>query len=194
MEKLGDLERHILASTDTGRLTCAVTIAHHSAEDTRDQHEDHGTFRPRSLPAGVSAMTSAPRPNYWILEFEAVAPAHIEPLMGYTSSDDPYRPIRLKFPDRESAVDFAEGRTGIMSCARTLGADGEPRAGETRHRLHRASMPGSLPGPVPPRSPPLKRRQHEHGRRLPATGEFRSGPRSLAQNPSPPLILRRGRV
>ena len=28
--------------------------------------------------------------------------------MGYTSSDDPYRPIRLKFPDRESAVEFAE--------------------------------------------------------------------------------------
>ncbi len=74
MEKLGDLERHILASTDTGELTCAVTIAHHSAEDTRDQHEDHGTFRPRSLPAGRSAMTSAPRPNYWILEFEPSRP------------------------------------------------------------------------------------------------------------------------
>ncbi|WP_171982338.1 NADH dehydrogenase ubiquinone Fe-S protein 4 (plasmid) [Roseomonas mucosa] len=55
-----------------------------------------------------SAMTSAPRPNYWILEFEPSRPPHIEPLMGYTSSDDPYRPIRLKFPDRESAVAFAE--------------------------------------------------------------------------------------
>jgi len=55
-----------------------------------------------------SATTSALRPNYWILEFEPSRPPHIEPLMGYTSSDDPYRPIRLKFPDRESAVAFAE--------------------------------------------------------------------------------------
>lgn len=55
-----------------------------------------------------SAMTSAPRPNYWILEFEPWRPLRIEPLMGYTSSDDPYRSIRLKFPDRQSAVAFAE--------------------------------------------------------------------------------------
>lgn len=55
-----------------------------------------------------SAMTSAPRPNYWVLEFEPSRPLRIEPLMGYTSSDDPYRSIRLKFPDRQSAIDFAE--------------------------------------------------------------------------------------
>ncbi|MFS0851786.1 NADH dehydrogenase ubiquinone Fe-S protein 4 [Novosphingobium panipatense] len=55
-----------------------------------------------------SAMTSPPRPNYWILEFEPSRPRQIEPLMEWTSSDDPYRPIRLKFPDRESAMEFAE--------------------------------------------------------------------------------------
>lgn len=55
-----------------------------------------------------SAMTSAPRPNYWVLEFEPLRPLWIEPLMGYTSSDDPYRSIRLKFPDQQSAIDFAE--------------------------------------------------------------------------------------
>ena len=54
-----------------------------------------------------SAMTSAPRPNYWVLEFEPSRPPQVEPLMGYTSSNDPYRSIRLKFPDRESAVEFA---------------------------------------------------------------------------------------
>jgi hypothetical protein len=68
----------------------------------------------RDVPSAIiyrparSAMTSAPRPNYWILEFEPSRPPQIEPLMGYTSSSDPYRPIRLKFPDRESAVEFAE--------------------------------------------------------------------------------------
>ena len=48
-----------------------------------------------------SAMTSAPLPNYWVLEFEPSRPPQIEPLMGYTSSGDPYRPIRLKFPDHD---------------------------------------------------------------------------------------------
>lgn len=55
-----------------------------------------------------SAMTSAPRPYYWVLEFEPLRPLPIESLMGYTSSDDPYRSIWLKFPDRQSAIAFAE--------------------------------------------------------------------------------------
>ena len=75
-----------------------------------------------------SAMTSAPRPNYWVLEFEPLRPLWIEPLMGYTSSDDPYRSIRLKFPDQQSAIDFAEHKapsillnitTGGISFAKT---------------------------------------------------------------------------
>ena len=43
-----------------------------------------------------------------MLDFEPARPKHIEPLMGWTSSDDPYSQIRLTFPDRESAIDFAE--------------------------------------------------------------------------------------
>ncbi|CTQ47259.1 NADH dehydrogenase ubiquinone Fe-S protein 4 [Roseibium aggregatum] len=55
-----------------------------------------------------SATTSARRPKHWILEFEATSAPEIEPLMGWTSSTDPYRTIRLAFPDRDSAVSFAE--------------------------------------------------------------------------------------
>ena len=85
-----------------------------------------------------SAMTSAPRPNYWILEFELSRPPQIDPLMGHTSSDDPYRPIRLKFPDRDSAVDFAERQDW-----RYIVREDAPRRpapnhwrGEERHRLY----------------------------------------------------------
>ncbi|WCR09668.1 ETC complex I subunit [Paracoccus stylophorae] len=55
-----------------------------------------------------SATQSGPRPRHWILEFEPAQAAEIEPLMGWTATRDPYRPIRLSFPDRESAVEYAE--------------------------------------------------------------------------------------
>ena len=55
-----------------------------------------------------SATQSGPRPRHWILEFEPAASPESEPLMGWTATDDPYRPIRLSFPDRESAIDYAE--------------------------------------------------------------------------------------
>ncbi|MCK8785574.1 ETC complex I subunit [Roseomonas sp. NAR14] len=100
-----------------------------------------------------SAMTSAPRPRYWVLEFEPSRPPQIEPLMGYTSSDDPYRPIRLKFPDRDSAVNFAERQDWRYVVHEDVG---EARAanhwaGEARHRLHRgADAPGAFRIPFRP--------------------------------------------
>ena len=55
-----------------------------------------------------SPMTSGPRPRGWVLEFEPSRAPSRDPLMGWVSSDDPYRGIRLTFPDRDSAVEFAE--------------------------------------------------------------------------------------
>lgn len=71
-------------------------------------------LRSRDVPIAIiyrparSTMQSGPRPRHWVLEFEPARPASIDPLMGWTASDDPYRPIRLTFPDKESAVAFAE--------------------------------------------------------------------------------------
>ena len=56
-----------------------------------------------------SSHTSAPiRRQHWILEFEPARAPVIEPLMGWTATEDPYRPIRLTFPDLDSAIAFAE--------------------------------------------------------------------------------------
>ncbi len=99
-------------------------------------------FRPRipgtdlrsaDVPAAIiyrpsrNAMQSGPRPRHWILEFEPAASPEIEPLMGWTATRDPYRPIRLSFPDCESAVGYAERndwdyivRDGGRSTARTV--------------------------------------------------------------------------
>ncbi|HEY9040141.1 MAG TPA: NADH dehydrogenase ubiquinone Fe-S protein 4 [Roseovarius sp.] len=55
-----------------------------------------------------NAMQSGPRPRHWILEFDAAAAPDVEPLMRWTATRDPYRPIRLSFPDCESAIEYAE--------------------------------------------------------------------------------------
>ncbi|WP_376711342.1 NADH dehydrogenase ubiquinone Fe-S protein 4 [Pseudochrobactrum lubricantis] len=93
-----------------------------------------------------SAMTSAPRPNYWILEFEPSRPLQVEPLMGYTSSNDPYRSIRLKFPDRESAVEFAEQQDWRYFVREDFVREGVAHRhapdrwrGEERHRLYKGA-------------------------------------------------------
>ena len=47
-----------------------------------------------------------------LLEFEPWRALTIEPLMGWTSSDDPYTQIRLTFPTLTAAGDYA-GRQGL---------------------------------------------------------------------------------
>ena len=105
------------------------------------------TMRSWDVPTAIiyrparSAMTSAPRPNYWILEFEPSRPLQLEPLMGYTSSNDPYRSIRLKFPDRESAVEFAEQQDWRYFVREDVAHRHAPDRwrGEERHRLYKGA-------------------------------------------------------
>lgn len=100
------------------------------------------------------ATTSGPRPDHWVLEFEPHRPARLEPLMGWTASEDAYRPLRLTFPDRDSAVDFAlrhnwpyivrEDRPHRPQLPRRGG-------GFEAHRLYRgAETPGVWTAPLPP--------------------------------------------
>jgi hypothetical protein len=48
----------------------------------------------------------------WLLEYEPEVRPAADPLMGYTSSSDARRQIRLEFDTREEAVAYAE-RNGI---------------------------------------------------------------------------------
>jgi len=47
-----------------------------------------------------------------MLEFEPASRLWIEPLMGWTASDDPFTQIRLTFPTLTAAVAYAE-REGL---------------------------------------------------------------------------------
>ena len=55
-----------------------------------------------------SVMQGGSRKRPWVLEFPASRPLSADPLTGWTRNDDPFRHVRLNFPNRESAVAFAE--------------------------------------------------------------------------------------
>jgi hypothetical protein len=50
--------------------------------------------------------------EHWVLDFEPASPRSIEPLMGWTSSDDTQRQVRLNFDTKEEAVAYAQ-KAGI---------------------------------------------------------------------------------
>jgi hypothetical protein len=46
----------------------------------------------------------------WVLEYEPASPRRLDPLMGWTSSSDTRRQVRIKFDTKEEAVAFAQKR------------------------------------------------------------------------------------
>ncbi len=59
-------------------------------------------------PAKTAMQSGKAKSHEWVLEYEPEKPRRIEPLLGYTSSNDMKRQIRLTFPDREQAISYAE--------------------------------------------------------------------------------------
>ena len=59
-----------------------------------------------------NAMQQGMAPREWVLEFEPEKPLLIEPLMGWTSSLETKRQVRLSFVTKEEAIAFAT-RHGI---------------------------------------------------------------------------------
>jgi len=56
-----------------------------------------------------SAMTSGQgNTKGWVLEYVPEKPRRIDPLMGWTGSDDTRGQVRMRFDSREAAVDYAE--------------------------------------------------------------------------------------
>jgi hypothetical protein len=61
-------------------------------------------YRPAASPMQWRGI----RPTRWRLAFAPVSPPAVEPLMRWTSSEDPFAQTRLTFPTRTAAIDYAE--------------------------------------------------------------------------------------
>lgn len=63
-------------------------------------------FRPSktAMSSGIATTKS------WVLEFVAGTPRSIDPLMGWTSSDDTQAQVRIAFDTKEGALAYAEAQ------------------------------------------------------------------------------------
>jgi hypothetical protein len=64
-------------------------------------------------PARSATTSGKARTRKWTLRFEPRSPRYVEPLMGWTSTDDPLSQVELTFPSAEAAVAYAR-RQGLQ--------------------------------------------------------------------------------
>ncbi|OFW99034.1 MAG: ETC complex I subunit [Alphaproteobacteria bacterium RIFCSPHIGHO2_12_FULL_63_12] len=62
-------------------------------------------------PAKTAMQSGKAKTGHWVLEFEAEAARRVDPLMGWTSSDDTTAgQVRLSFDTKQSAISYAEAK------------------------------------------------------------------------------------
>ena len=59
-------------------------------------------------PARTAMSSGTAKTRDWVLEYSADTAREIDPLMGWTSSSDTQTQVRLKFPTKEAALEYAE--------------------------------------------------------------------------------------
>ena len=63
-------------------------------------------------PSPVATQSGKAATKLWVLVYEPEAPMEVEPLMGWTSSGDMNRQVKLRFSSKEEAIAYAE-RSGL---------------------------------------------------------------------------------
>ena len=59
-------------------------------------------------PAKTAMQSGVARTHAWILEFIPNSAREVDPLMGWTSSNDTQSQVKLRFATRQEALDYAE--------------------------------------------------------------------------------------
>ncbi|MCV2887914.1 ETC complex I subunit [Ruegeria aquimaris] len=66
-------------------------------------------MRARIYQPARNAMTSGmAKTRQWVLEYAQGSAREVDPLMGWTSSDDTQSQVRLRFDSKEAALDYAK--------------------------------------------------------------------------------------
>ena len=59
-------------------------------------------------PAKTAMQSGTAKTREWVLEHTADTSREVDPLMGWTSSADTQAQVRLNFPSKEAALDYAK--------------------------------------------------------------------------------------
>ena len=58
-------------------------------------------------PAKTAMQSGTAKTKGWVLEFAPTSAREVDPLMGWTSSDDTQTQVRLRFASKEDALEYA---------------------------------------------------------------------------------------
>lgn len=61
-------------------------------------------------PARTAMSSGTAKTKYWVLEYGPATARDVDPLMGWTSSDDMDSQVRMRFPTKEAALDYANAK------------------------------------------------------------------------------------
>ena len=61
-------------------------------------------------PAKTAMQSGTAKTKGWVLEFPQASAREVDPLMGWTSSDDTQSQVRLTFDTKEAALDYAKAK------------------------------------------------------------------------------------
>ena len=61
-------------------------------------------------PARTAMSSGTAKTKYWVLEYAPATSRDVDPLMGWTSSDDTQSQVKLKFSSKEAAMDYARAK------------------------------------------------------------------------------------
>ncbi len=61
-------------------------------------------------PARTAMSSGTAKTKDWVLEYAPASAREVDPLMGWTSSDDMQSQVRMTFPTKEAALDYAKER------------------------------------------------------------------------------------
>lgn len=59
-------------------------------------------------PARNAMQSGTAKTHHWVLEFAPASAREVDPLMGWTSSDDMQSQVRLRFDTKSAAIEYAE--------------------------------------------------------------------------------------
>lgn len=68
-------------------------------------------------PSRTAMSSGTAKTHHWILDFAPSSAREVDPLMGWTSSDDTQSQVRLRFESKEAALEYAQSN-GIDAIVR----------------------------------------------------------------------------
>lgn len=61
-------------------------------------------------PARTAMQSGTAKTKNWVLEYAPASARSVDPLMGWTSSDDMNSQVKLSFDSKEAALDYAKAK------------------------------------------------------------------------------------